>query len=125
LSDILGAEVNKFTDLSHTKTIAAAISSNRSRFCPLNAIVAPTVLKSQARRTKDSLYFTDGTGKILYPTVEALKTLHGYSGILNLDAVSNEIAVEQIGQGVDLVLHQIIAQQLHRHIHLNCKQSNS
>jgi hypothetical protein len=26
---------------------------------------------------------------------------------------------------VDLVLHQIIAQQLHRHIHLNCKQSNS
>jgi hypothetical protein len=79
------------------------------------------VLKSQARRTKDSLYFTDDAGRILFPTVSALKTLHGFGEELNLGAVSSEVATEQIGQGIDLALHQRAAEQLHKHIWLNCR----
>ena len=78
LKEILKKEALLFQDVGHTRTIAAAKVSDRARFCPLELTTAPTVLKSQARRTKDSLYFTDDAGRILFPTVSALKTLHGF-----------------------------------------------
>jgi len=121
LKEILKEEALLFQDVGHTRTIAAAKASDRARFCPLESTTAPTVLKSQARRTKDSLYFTDDAGRILFPTVTALKTLHGFGEELNLGAVSSEVATEQIGQGIDLALHQRAAEQLHKHIWLNCR----
>lgn len=122
LGAILQTEIPKFKDLTHTKTVQSATTSGRARFCALTAPHAPTVMKSQARHTKDSLFFTQGS-RVLLPTVQALKTLHGFGPELKLNAVSAEIAVEQIGQGIDKPLHTAVVRQLHTHLRQNTVRS--
>jgi DNA (cytosine-5)-methyltransferase 1 len=119
LGEILAKELPDFQEVGHTRAVAAAKPAGRDRFCPLEACVAPTLIKSQGRRTKDSVYFTDSTGRVLYPSLPAIKKLHGFGAELDLSTVSTEVATEQIGQGIDLALHQIVAKRLFEHISLN------
>lgn len=118
LREVLKNSIESMVDVSRTSTIQKARASNRARFTPLEAKVAPTVLKSQARCTKDSLYFEEN-GRILRPGLAALRTLHGIPESLKLDAVSDEIGTEQIGQGIEFPLHRAVASALRRHLEDN------
>jgi DNA (cytosine-5)-methyltransferase 1 len=121
LSEVLRDELPYCRDVSHTSAVHDARGTPRARFCPLSGTVVRTVLKSQARQAKDSLYFQDDQGALLLPSLKALKILHGLPESFNLDQVGHEVAVEQIGQGVDIPLHQAVAAALRSHILSNCK----
>jgi DNA (cytosine-5)-methyltransferase 1 len=118
LRQILNGEVNSMVDVSHTAAVTKARGTPRARFTSLDSVVAPTVLKSQARLTKDSLYFEE-EGKILRPTTKILRKLHSMPDEIHLDAVSDEIAVEQIGQGIEFPLHTAVATALRNHLERN------
>ena len=118
LSEALAEEVPKMRDVSHTRTIAKARDSNYCRFTPLSAVTAPTILKSQHRQTKDSIYFELGD-RLLFPTVNALRTIQGIPASFDFGQVSAEVATEQIGQGVDFGLHAAVAQSLITHLRSN------
>ena len=119
LRSILRDEIPRMRDVSHTKTIAKAVESNRSRFTSLDATAAPTLLKSQGRMTKDSLYFQGEDGRLLYPTTKALRILQGVPDTFDLTQVNNELAIEQLGQGIDFPLHRAVATALHEHLRIN------
>ncbi len=119
LREILGAELSNCRDVSHTSSVKDAAGTPRERFCSIDAPVVRSVLKSQARQAKDSLYFKERDGALLLPSLRALKILHGLPESFDLGQVSTEVAIEQIGQGVDIPLHLAMAGALHKHILLN------
>lgn len=119
LGTLLADEIPLMRDVSHTKTIAKAKQSNRARFTPLTSTVAPTVLKSQNRQTKDSLYFQTESGSLLFPTINALRTIQGVPTSFDFSHVNSQIASEQIGQGIDFPLHASVARSLLCHLRTN------
>ncbi len=108
----------QFRDISGNKAMKDAPASGYARFASLDATTCPTVMKSQSRLAKDTCVFAEGD-KLLLPTIDALKKLHGLPADFALDAVSDEIATEQIGQGIEVPLHLSVAKQLAAHLAAN------
>lgn len=64
-------------DVSHTKSLRDGLLSGRARLISSNSAHSPTVLKSQARQAKDSIYIDAGDGRYLLPSLELLRFLNG------------------------------------------------
>lgn len=103
-------------DISHTKSLAMGISGGRARLLKPSSLVSPTILKSQDRQTKDSIYIASPNDQYLMPSLELLKFLQGIPEGVNLDSVSAELAVEIVGQSIDWSMHHAISLALHQHI---------
>lgn len=119
LFEILQSEIPNMRDVSDKISVQKAKGTHWDRSVPLSSTTCPTVLKSQSRQTKDSLYFKDDAGRVLLPTVNALRSLHGIPDDFRMDHLTQELATEQIGQGVDFPLHGAVAAALRRHLLAN------
>jgi len=110
-------------DATETSSVRDGIATGRIRIITPRSATAPTILKSQSRHTKDSIYIATDDGRYLFPNEPMLRTLQGIPDDFSLDAVSGEIAVEQIGQSVCWRMHHAIAAAIHRHLRVNRGES--
>lgn len=109
-------------DVTHTKSLQDGIACGRARLITPSSTIAPTVLKSQARQAKDSLYIEVEPGRFVLPSLDLLQFLNGIPTDINLNSVNAEIATEIIGQSIDYRMHERIAKALHEHIAANVGQ---
>lgn len=106
-------------DISHTKSLHDGLECGRARVLSMDSIHSPTILKSQARQAKDSLFILTPDGRYLYPSLELMKYLNGIPMDFDLNSVSMEQATEQIGQSIDEPMHAAVCQAVHAHIAAN------
>lgn len=106
-------------DVTHTKSLQAGLDSGRARLISRDSVLAPTVLKSQARQAKDSIYIEAEPGRFLLPSEELLRYLNGIPADVDLSCVSAEVASEIIGQSIDYPMHEAVVKALHAHIAAN------
>jgi DNA (cytosine-5)-methyltransferase 1 len=107
-------------DISHTATIYEGIKSGRARIIRPDSQFAPTVMKSQNRQTKDSVYF-EKDGRYYIPSEALLRDLNGIPEDFNLETVSSTIASEIIGQSIEYPMHHSILKNVRNHIAHNSK----
>jgi DNA (cytosine-5)-methyltransferase 1 len=105
-------------DVSHSKALKDGLTTGRARIISKDKAFAPTVLKSQNRQAKDSLYI-EHEGRYLFPSEEVLRRLCGLPEGINLNAVSKTIASEIIGQGIDYPMHHSVCEEVSKHIKKN------
>jgi DNA (cytosine-5)-methyltransferase 1 len=106
-------------DVTDTSTMQAALACGRARLITSESASAGTITKSEAHGAKDALRILTPEGRYLVPNETILRRLQGIPDGFNLDAVSHEVAVEQIGQSVDVKMHDAFAMAIRRHIALN------
>ena len=107
---------NHFRVPKSTKSIEKGIECKRARIITPTSITIPTVLKSQNRMAKDSVYAIGDDGIILFPKEEALKDFMGIDNAFNLVSTSETIASEIIGQSIEVPLHEAFVDSIHEHI---------
>lgn len=105
-------------DITHTGTLAKALISGRSRLISQASKHAPTVMKSQNRQAKDSIYI-EADGRYYLPSENLLRALCGFPDSVRLNAVSATIASEIIGQSIEYPMHHRLLQSVHDHIKSN------
>lgn len=96
------------------------LEGGRARIIRKESQAAPTVMKSQNRQAKDSVYI-EHEGKYFLPNEALLRELNGFPEDFNLETVSSTIASEIIGQSIEYPMHHKILQQVHAHIAQNSK----
>ena len=107
------------SDVSDSKAVRAGIETGRARLITPATVHARTILKSQQRAAKDSLYVAMPDGRYLLPSVDLLRYLSGISPEFDFGSVAMEQCVEQIGQGIDVPLHAAVCTALHAHLAAN------
>jgi DNA (cytosine-5)-methyltransferase 1 len=111
--------VGQCRDVSHTASVQEGLQSGRIRLIRPGDRLAPTILKSQGRQTKDSVYVAMPDGRYLLPTLEMQMRLNGIESDFNLDSVSQAVASEIVGQSIDVVMHRELVLAVHKHITRN------
>lgn len=109
-------QIESCNDAAHTTSVLDGIATKRITFLTPNCASAPTTTKSQSRHAKDATYFKTNDGRILFPNEESLRRLQSIPTDFSFKAVSQEIAIEQIGQGIDWKMHHAIAVAVFRHL---------
>lgn len=108
-------EEGELRDVSSTKSLIAGVENGRARLLKRDSLYASTVLKSQNRQLKDSLYiFDEVRNKYFFPSNEVLAELMNIE--MNFDAVSKTIMSEIIGQSIEVPLHEEILESIHKHL---------
>lgn len=105
-------------DVSSSKALADGLSQGRARIISKDKQFAPTILKSQNRQAKDSVYI-EHEGRYLFPSEEVLRTLCGFPESIKLDGVGAGIASEIVGQSIDYPMHHRICENIKSHISAN------
>lgn len=103
-------------DVGHTKSLMDGLTTGRARLITPETKVAPTILKSQQRQAKDSVYIAMPDGRYLLPSLDLLQHLNGIPEDFNFNSVSGEQCAEQIGQSIEFPLHEAICKAVHAHI---------
>jgi DNA (cytosine-5)-methyltransferase 1 len=103
-------------EISHTKALHDGLTSGRARLITRGSELSPTILKSQARQAKDSVYIDTGDGRYLLPSLRLLRFLNGIPEDLHLDNVSAELACEIVGQSIEYPMHKQLMRALYAHI---------
>lgn len=103
-------------DVTHTKSLQDGLSSGRARILSCSSLLSPTILKSQSRQAKDSIFIDMGDGSYRLPSLALLKYLSGIPDDFHLDNSSQEIAAEIVGQSIDYPMHERLMKVLYHHI---------
>lgn len=103
-------------EVTENKAVQDGIAFGRARLIKPGDLVAPTVLKSQPRQTKDSVYIQDAAGRIFYPTEDVLRKLNGFPETICLRSTSMEVGAEIIGQSIDYPMHHAVVAAVHKHL---------
>lgn len=106
-------------DVTHTKSLQDGLCSGRARLLSRASLLSPTILKSQNRQAKDSVFIDMGDGSYRLPSLELLKYLSGIPEDFHLTNNSQEIASEIVGQSIDYPMHERLIKSLHDHIGKN------
>lgn len=102
-------------DISHIKTLQEGIKAKRARFITRTSLYSPTVLKSQNRCAKDSIFIHDDlNNKYYFTSNELLSELMGIE--MNFNAVGETIASEIIGQSLELPMHNALLDSINKHL---------
>jgi len=109
-------------DVSDTKTLMDGLHTGRARLLTPASLCSPTILKSQLRQAKDSVFVAMPDGRYLFPSLELLQHLNGIPADFDFQSVSGEICGEQIGQSIDYPLHEAVCKAVHKHIAVNVGQ---
>jgi DNA (cytosine-5)-methyltransferase 1 len=120
LWDIIKANLNDCRDITHTKTVHLGIQLGRSRIITKDSAFAPTVMKSQNRQAKDSIYI-EHDGRYYMPSEKLLRDLNGIPESFDLNSCSTAIASEIIGQSIEYPMHHTILKNVYEHIRTNTK----
>ena len=108
-------EKGEFRDVTHTKSLQDGIQVGRARLIKRDSLFSGTVLKSQNRQAKDSIFLYDELSERYYFTSNRL--LSELMGIeMNFDAVSGTIESEIIGQSVEVPLHEELLKSIRTHL---------
>ncbi|MDI5832482.1 DNA cytosine methyltransferase (plasmid) [Shewanella xiamenensis] len=113
--DIIEPNLSELRDVTHTKSLQLAISGGRLRPVNYGDAVVPTIMRSQNRQVKDSVYVRIGD-RYYMPSVEMLKQLMSIEPNFNTDHFSIESATQFIGQSVDVGMHQPLLVLIKDHI---------
>lgn len=103
-------------DVSHTKSLHDGLELGRARLITNESIVAPTVLKSQPRQAKDSVFIKMPDGTYRLPSLELVQRLQGIPQSVSVDSVSSEQAFEILGQSIDWPMHHAVMKSVYDHI---------
>jgi len=112
--DLIKDRLSEMRIVTDNKAVKDAVITKRSRFTKIGADVGYTIAKSQARMTKDSVYFKVGDD-IYMPSVEQLAEMMSITN-MDLSIFSDELKTEIIGQSVDLDMHDLLMQSVTEHI---------
>lgn len=124
LGEILRNELPSFREATNTSSFRQSEACGRRRAFDSTSTVAPTIVKSQARQPKDATVYVHNdpsTGQVrgFYPSLAGLQRLQGIPASFDFSAVSQEVAIEQIGQSVSWGLHHRLVEAIaahHRHV---------
>lgn len=123
-SNILWDEIETYLqecrDVTHTGTVYKGIECGRARIITRGTTFAPTVMKSQNRMAKDSI-FIEKDGKYFMPSENLLRRLNGIPQDFSLDSVSTTLGSEIIGQSIEYPMHHKLSTALFNHIRDNNK----
>ncbi len=117
--NLIKDQIPLLRDVSHTSAMQGGLTTGRARLITIDSASAPTVTKSEAHGAKDAIRILTPDGRYLAPNETILRRLQGIPDSFNLDAVSSEVAIEQIGQSVDLKMHDAFARAIRAHLDLN------
>jgi DNA (cytosine-5)-methyltransferase 1 len=102
-------------DVSHTSSLQEGFRTGRARLIKRDSLFSPSVLKSQNRQAKDSLFIYDDVSDRYYFTSN--KLLSELMGIeMNFDAVGGTLESEIIGQSIETPLHEALLDSINEHL---------
>jgi len=116
--DMVQEELPNLRDVTANKSVQDGIKTKRIRLIKEGDAYSPTLLKSQNRMAKDSLYI-EYNNRILFPNESLLRKLSGIPSDFNLNLVGETIGSEIIGQGIDYPMHDRIIESIYSHIQSN------
>ena len=120
LFDWLGEDImTSCRDVTGSNLVARAIAKKRLRATKEDSATAPVFPKSQAR-VDDRVLFSRG-GRFYDPSIASMRKIHGIPTGFQLDHLPLELQVEQIGQGVDYVLVNSLAESIANHVRTNIR----
>jgi DNA (cytosine-5)-methyltransferase 1 len=106
-------------DVTHTKSLHDGLACGRARLLSKDSKYSPTILKSQFRQAKDSLFIDMQDGTYRFPSLELLQHLQGIPADFSTSSVTTEVAAEIIGQSVDYRMHHALMMSVKSHIAAN------
>ena len=115
---VIESHLHECRDITHTSTVHLGVETGRARVITSSSTCSPSILKSQARQSKDSVTILSG-GRYYLPSEKLLRVLNGFPDDLNLDSVSATLASEIIGQSIDYPMHHRLTSKLKEHISRN------
>jgi DNA (cytosine-5)-methyltransferase 1 len=118
LWQVITQSLHECRDVSHTKTVHDGIAVGRDRIITKNSPFAPTVLKSQNRQAKDSIYI-EHEGKYLMPSETLLRKLNSIPDSFDLQSCSQTISSEIVGQSIEYPMHHALSKAVYNHIRSN------
>ena len=118
-------DANMFRIPSSTKSLDKGLECGRARVVTPSSVSIPTILKSQNRMAKDSLYVIDENKTVWFPKIEALMAFMHIDSNFNLEAVGEVIASEIIGQSIETPLHEAWTDSVREHIEVAHCQLNA
>jgi DNA (cytosine-5)-methyltransferase 1 len=120
LFDWLGTEMmDSCRDITGSNIVSRAIAKNRLRATKADSPTAPVFPKSQARVVDRVFFHKDG--RYLDPSIPVMRKIHGIPSGFDMSHLPSELQIEQIGQGVDYVLVNLIAESISRHVQSNIR----
>lgn len=115
-NDVIAPRLNELRDVTHCKTIKKGIDTGRIRVINVGDAIVPTIVKSQSRQVKDSVYVYMN-GRYYMPSNDMLKALMGIPADFNTAPFSEEITSEITGQSIEYPMHQAICEKIKQHIY--------
>jgi site-specific DNA-cytosine methylase len=112
--DIIAPNLHMLRDVTHTKTVAKAVSSGRLRVVDIGDEMTPTFTKSQSRQVKDSVYVRI-EDRYYMPSNLMIKKLMGIESY-NTNLFNEEMITEFIGQSIEGTMHGHINESIKSHI---------
>lgn len=102
-------------DITHTSSLQDGLKTGRARLIKRDSLFSPTVLKSQNRQAKDSIFIHDEvTEKYYFTSNKLLSELMGIE--MNFSAVGGTIESEIIGQSLEAPLHEQLLDSVNKHL---------
>lgn len=102
-------------DVTHTNSVQEGIKTGRARFIVRNSLNSPTILKSNNRQSKDSIYiFDEVSNKYYFASNKLLSELMGIE--MNFSTVGGTIESEIIGQSIEVPLHEQLLNSINQHL---------
>lgn len=102
-------------DVTHTNSLQDGLKTGRARFIKRDSLFSQTILKSQNRQAKDSLFIFDEVSNRYYFTSNKL-----LSELMNIkmdfSSVCGTIESEIIGQSIEVPLHERLLDSINVHI---------
>ena len=102
-------------DITHTSSLQDGLKTGRARLIKRDSLFSPTILKTNSRQNKDSIYiFDDTTNKYHFASNKLLAELMNIK--MNFNAVSSVVEGEIIGQSVEIPLHEALLDSINKHL---------
>ena len=102
-------------DVTHTSSLQDGLKTGRARLITRKSPFSGTILKSQNRQAKDSIFIHDEINEKYYFTSN--KLLSELMGIeMDFSAVGGTIESEIIGQSIEVPLHEQLLDSINKHI---------
>lgn len=113
--EIINDLIPNLRDVSATSSLQKGIAGGRARLINSTSTTSPTILKSQPRLCKDSVFVKTDDGRYLFVDGPTSKRLMGLESV-NTELVTTEIEAEIIGQSVEGPMHAALMRQVREHI---------
>lgn len=103
-------------DISHSKSLADGLEGGRARVITPSSTHSPTILKSQMRGAKDSVFLAMPDGTYRFPSNELLQFLNGIPADMPFGRQSKDIESEIIGQSISYGMHHRLCEAIGKHL---------